>query len=96
MTVKITPASLTRHELIGLETHVVDSTDPSHICRHGSVVDESKEMIHISTDMGSIMVPKSGCVFEFQLPDGEVVRVDGQMLRGTPEDRIKKRQSRSW
>ncbi|MHA2353574.1 MAG: ribonuclease P protein component 1 [Candidatus Thorarchaeota archaeon] len=93
---RITPESLTRHELIGLEAHVVGSTDPGHVCRRGSVVDESREMIHISTENGNIMVPKISCVFDFKLPNGTVVRVDGRKLRGTPENRIKKRQSRRW
>jgi ribonuclease P protein subunit POP4 len=93
---RITPASLTRHELIGLEAHVVRSTDPGHVCRRGSVVDESREMIHISTENGNIMVPKTTCVFDFKLPNGTVVRVDGHKLRGTPENRIKKRQNRRW
>jgi len=93
---KITPANLTRHELIGLEAHVLWSTDPGHVCRQGSVVGESKEMIHISTETGSIMVPKMISVFDFKLADGTIVRVDGQNLSGTPENRIKKRQSRRW
>ena len=93
---KITQANLTSDELIGLETHVVRSTDPGHVCRRGSVVDESKEMLHISTETGKIMVPKNISVFDFKLPNGTVVRVDGHKLRGTPESRIKKRRSRRW
>jgi ribonuclease P protein subunit POP4 len=93
---KITPANLTRHELIGLEAHVVQSSDPGHICRQGPIVDESKEMIHISTDVGEIMVPKMISVFDFKLPNGTVVRVEGRKLRGTSENRMKKRQRRRW
>ncbi|MHA1925760.1 MAG: ribonuclease P protein component 1 [Candidatus Thorarchaeota archaeon] len=93
---KITPANLTRHELIGLETHVVRSSDPGHVCKKGLIVDESKEMIHISTETGKIMVPKMISVFDFKLPQGIVVRVEGHKLMGTPENRIKKRQSRRW
>jgi ribonuclease P protein subunit POP4 len=93
---KITPANLTRHEIIGLDTHVVMSSDPGHVCRRGPVVDESKEMIQISTETGRIMVPKMTSVFDFKLSNGTVVRVDGHKLRGTPENRIKKRQSRRW
>ena len=93
---KITPANLTRHELIGLEAHVVKSSDPGHVCRQGPIVDESREMIHISTEAGEIMVPKMISVFDFKLPNGSVVRVEGRKLRGTPENRMKKRQSRRW
>jgi ribonuclease P protein subunit POP4 len=93
---KITPGNLTRHEIIGLEAHVVMSSDPGYVCRQGPIVDESKEMIHISTETGNIMVPKMISIFDFKLPNGTVVRVDGHKLRGTPENRIKKRQSRRW
>lgn len=92
----ITPSNLIKHELIGLKTHVVDSTDPGHICKSGTIVDESKEMLHVSTEGGTIHIPKSFCVFELQLPDGTHVRVDGNLLRGTPEDRLKKRQLGRW
>ena len=93
---KITPANLTRHELIGLEAHVVKASDPGLVSRQGPIVDESKEMLHISTRTGKIIVPKMISVFDFKLPNGTVVRVDGHKLRGTPENRIKKRQSRRW
>ncbi|MFX1261205.1 MAG: ribonuclease P protein component 1 [Promethearchaeota archaeon] len=93
---RITPANLTRHELIGLETHIVQSSDPGHICRQGPIVDESKEMIHISTETGEIMVPKTNSVFDFKLPNGMIVRVEGHKLRGTPENRMKKPQRRRW
>lgn len=93
---KITPTNLSRHELIGLEAHIVQSSDPGHICRQGTIVDESKEMIHISTETGEIMVPKTIAVFDFKLPNGTVVRVEGHKLRGTPENRMKKLQRRRW
>ncbi|MFW9912170.1 MAG: ribonuclease P protein component 1 [Candidatus Thorarchaeota archaeon] len=93
---KITPANLTRHELIGLETHIVQSSDPGHICRQGSIVDESKEMIYISTETGEIAAPKMISVFDFKLPNGTVVRVEGDKLRGAPENRMKKRLRRRW
>jgi ribonuclease P protein subunit POP4 len=93
---KITPANLARHELIGLEAHIVQSSDPGHICRQGPIIDESKEMIYISTETGEIAAPKMISVFDFKLPNGTVVRVEGHKLRGTPENRMKKRQRRRW
>jgi ribonuclease P protein subunit POP4 len=92
---KITPDNLTRHELMGLSTHVVASSDPSLVCRRGVVVDESKEMIHLNTPRGLVRVAKQTCVFDVRLPDGTVVRVDGHNLRGRPEERLKKR-LRRW
>jgi ribonuclease P protein subunit POP4 len=92
----ISPQNLFRHELIGLEAHVVNSRDPSHVSHSGKIVGESKEMIQMDTDDGEILLPKEVCVFRIKLPDGDLVQVDGDLLRGRPEDRLKKRVSRRW
>ncbi len=93
---KIAPQNIAKHELVGLSTHVVDSKDPNHVCTKGTILGESKEMIEIDTERGTIAVPKTICVFDITLPNGTVVRVDGGLLRGRPEDRMKKRFNRSW
>jgi ribonuclease P protein subunit POP4 len=93
---RITPQNIVKHEIVGLSTHIVESKDPGHVCREGVIIDESKEMIRIDTEKGPILVPKSICVFDMTLPDGVIVRLDGELLKGRPEDRIKKRLNRSW
>jgi RNase P/RNase MRP subunit p29 len=93
---KISPALLTRHEIIGLDAHVVSSTDKGLVSRRGVIDHESREMIHLSTKRGAIRLPKSVCVFDLKLNDSTVVRVDGRLLKGTPDDRLKNRQSRRW
>ena len=93
---RITPQNIVKHELVGLSTHVVESKDPNHVCRKGVILGESKEMIQIGTEEGAIAVPKGICVFDMTLPDITVVRIDGGLLRGRPEDRMKKRLNRSW
>ncbi len=93
---KISPENIARHEIVGLSTHIVESRDPSHVCRKGVILSESKEMIQIDTEHGAISVPKGICVFDLTLPDNTVVRINGRVLRGRPEDRMKKRLNRSW
>lgn len=93
---QITPLNILNHELVGLETHVVESRDPSHVSKRGTVVAETLEMIQLDTGEGEILLAKDVCVFEISLPDGVIVQVDGNLLRGRPEDRMKKRQSRRW
>jgi ribonuclease P protein subunit POP4 len=93
---RIAPENIARHELTGLTTHVVESNDPNLICRRGTILGETKEMIHLGTQSGEIRVPKSVCVFDITLPNGVVVRVNGNVLHGRPEDRMKKRLNRSW
>ncbi|MBY8996459.1 MAG: ribonuclease P protein subunit [Candidatus Thorarchaeota archaeon] len=93
---RITPQNIAKHEIVGLSTHIIESKDTSHVCRKGVILDESKEMIQIGTEEGIISVPKGICVFDMTLPDSTVVRIDGGLLRGRPEDRMKKRLNRSW
>jgi len=93
---QITPLNILNHELIGLETHVVGSRDPGHVSKKGTVVAETKEMIQLDTDDGDVLLPKDVCIFEITLPDGTIVRVDGNLLKGRPEDRLKKRPIRRW
>ena len=89
------PEELVRHELIGLEVRVADSSNKSQAGLSGRVVDESRQTLTIETDRGVKTLPKDQCVFSFLLPSGERVRVDGKLLVARPEDRIKKR-LRSW
>ncbi len=93
---RIAPQNIVKHELVGLSTHIVESSDPNHVCTKGTILGETKEMIKIDTGQGTKAVPKNICVFDITLPDGTVVRVDGGLLRGRPEDRMKKRLNRSW
>jgi ribonuclease P protein subunit POP4 len=93
---RIAPENIVRHELTGLATHVVESSDPTLTCRSGIILGETKEMIRLDTKNGEVSVPKSICVFDITLPNGAVVRVDGSVLQGRPEDRMKKRLNRSW
>ena len=93
---QITPLNILNHELIGLETHVVGSRDPGHVSKKGTVVAETREMIQLDTANGEVLLPKEICVFQITLPDGTVVQVDGNLLKGRPEDRMKKRQNRRW
>ncbi|MHA2395330.1 MAG: ribonuclease P protein component 1 [Candidatus Thorarchaeota archaeon] len=93
---KLTPQNIVKHELVGLSTHIVESKDPNHVCRKGVILGESKEMIQLSTETGTVSVPKGICVFDMTLPDDTVVRINGGLLRGRPEDRMKKRLNRSW
>ncbi|MBE0525768.1 ribonuclease P protein subunit [Candidatus Thorarchaeota archaeon] len=93
---RIAPENIVRHELTGLATHVVESKDPTLVCRSGVILGETREMLRLNTKNGEVCVSKSVCVFDITLPNGAVVRVDGNVLRGRPEDRMKKRLNRSW
>jgi ribonuclease P protein subunit POP4 len=87
----ITEKNLVRHELIGLEVEIRKSSNKSQIGIKGRVVDETYKMLVIETEKGEKKVEKKSCVFVFKLPNGKKVEVEGWVLVGRPEDRIKKK-----
>jgi ribonuclease P protein subunit POP4 len=91
----ITPRNLVRHELIGLEVKIEKSTDPTQKGVKGKVIDETYNTIKIEVKNGKEKtIPKKNSVFIFTLPSGEKVEVEGRLLVGRPEDRIKKKFAR--
>ena len=84
-------------ELIGLPIVVETSTDPTKIGISGKVVDETARMLVIETEDGIKKVPKKECTFTFYY-EGKFVSVDGRLIVGRPEERIKRglRLSRKW
>ncbi len=84
------------HELIGLEVQIVDSTDSYLIGLRGIIVDETKKTFLIQTNSSfkgkrEKLIQKDISVFQFKVPDGTIVEIDGKILLNRPEDRIKKR-----
>jgi len=88
----ITPQNLVRHELISLKVKIAKSSESSLKGLRGKVVDESYNTLKIETDEGKEkVVIKQNNVFIFTLPNKVKVQVDGKLLVGRPEDRIKKK-----
>lgn len=91
----ITPKNLIRHELVGLEVRITESSNPSQAGLSGKVVDESRNMLLIETGDGVRSFSKDECTFSFRIPTGEWVMVRGSLLVARPEDRVKKKH-RKW
>jgi ribonuclease P protein subunit POP4 len=87
----ILPENIVRHELIGLEVKIKKSTNPSQIGLKGIVIDETYNMIKIEVKEKEKLIQKGTSIFIFALPNGKKVEVDGKILIGRPEDRIKKK-----
>jgi len=83
-------------EFIGLEVKVVRSTNPSCIGLSGRVIDETKNTFKILSGDGEKVLIKENCIFHFTLPDKTVIEVDGKVLIGRPEDRVKRIVRRRW
>ncbi len=87
----VTKQNLLRHELIGLETKVMDSSDHTLRGASGKVVDETRNMLVIEQGEETRTISKSNSTFLITLPDGERVTVDGKKLVGRPEERVRRR-----
>ena len=87
----ITSQNLVHHEFIGLNVHAVSKNNKS-LDLKGTVIDETKNTIKIEgIDNSEKVIPKNGTMFIFEIPDGEKIEIDGNILSIRPEDRIKKR-----
>lgn len=83
------PRNIVRHELIGLNIEIVKAKNPSLIGIKGKIIDESKNILTIETQNKIKKILKDQATFNIELKD-HVVQVEGKLLLGKPEDRIKK------
>ena len=88
--------SVVQYEFIGLDTTVVKSSTPDVVGLSGKVVDETRNTLTILQDNTEKVIVKDTSVFEFVLPDKTVVEIDGKVIMGRPEDRLKRRPKRLW
>ena len=88
--------SIINQELIGLNTQIAQSSDPSLVRRTGRIIGETREMFTLLDKQKEFTITKASCVFDFELPTGRTIRIDGHLLRGRPEDRLKKRLNGRW
>ena len=87
----ITSRNLVHHEFIGLNVHATSKNNES-LNLKGTIIDETKNTIRIETQNNAEkVIPKKGSIFVFELPNGEKVEINGEILSIRPEDRIKKR-----
>ena len=92
---KITP-EIINDELIGTTGNVEESRHSDYIGISGQIVNESKNTLTFSKFGKEKKVVKEAAIFRFQLSDGTIVEIDGKLLVGRPEDRLKKNIKRLW
>lgn len=83
------PKNIVRHELIGLNIEIVKAKNPSLIGIKGKIIDESKNILTIETQNKIKKILKDQATFNIELKD-HIVQVEGKLLLGRSEDRIKK------
>ena len=92
---RITPTTL-QHEFIGLNAEVVRSLHPNYVGIKGKVLNETRNTLVILHNNKKTMIIKNVAIFHFTMPDGTIVEIDGKIIVGRPENRIKKRIRRRW
>lgn len=89
---KVSPSTLVYHDLVGLRARVIFSTDQTQIGLEGMVVDETSNMLVLSTERGDKWVPKRNSLFTFYIP--EPVTIEGSRIFDNPAERLKRLQRR--
>ena len=83
----ITAENIASHELIGLRTEIVESSNPQIIGLNGTIIDETKSMITINTVNGTKMISKSNNRWKFLIDDKDIV-LNGSKIAKRSFDRI--------
>jgi ribonuclease P protein subunit POP4 len=92
----LTPETLPRHELVGLDCEVVAASNPDVVGIGGSVVVETTQTLAIEGAERVWHVPKADATFAFDLPSGETVRVEGDRLVARPARRTENTGDSQW
>lgn len=92
----VTPESVLRHELVGLEVRVVSASNPDLIDIAGECVLETTRTVGIESEGRVRHVPKEAASFEWTLPSGDIVETDGETLLGRPARRTEHRGDSKW
>jgi len=92
---KVTP-EIVQDEFIGLKAKVAKSANPDCVGIEGRVIDETRNTFVLAQNGREKRVIKETSVFHFAYPDGTIVEIDGKVLVGRPEDRIKRPIRRRW
>ncbi len=92
---KITP-DIIREEFVGTIAQVTESPHAGYLGIRGTVLNETRNTFAIQQNGKAKNVIKEQAVFQFKLTDGTVVEIDGKLLVGKPEDRLKKTTKRLW
>ena len=83
----ITAETILRHEFIGLNTEIINSTNRQVIGLNGTIINETKSMFTINTQKGMKNIPKATNEWRFSIQGKETV-IDGSKIAKRPFERI--------
>ncbi|UCG37441.1 MAG: ribonuclease P protein component 1 [Candidatus Bathyarchaeota archaeon] len=90
-----TPA-IVKHEFIGLKVKIAHCSNSKCTGIAGTIVDETRNTFVVLDGNKRKTIIKDQTIFHFTLPDSTVIEIDGNLLVGRPEERLKKRLRRLW
>ncbi len=79
----------------GLPIEILKSSSEELEGIKGTIINETANMIKVRTLKKDFSIQKKGSVFKIQLNDGSKYIIDGNILSGLPDARIKKKML-SW
>ena len=83
----ITADTISRHEFIGLDTKVINSSNSEVVGLNGTIINETKSMFTINTKKGVKMIPKSTNDWGFTI-NGKSMTLKGSTITKRPFERI--------
>ena len=83
----ITVDTISRHEFIGLDTKIINSSNSQVVGLNGTIINETKSMFTINTQKGMKMIPKSSNDWGFTIK-GKNMTVKGSTITKRPFERI--------
>jgi ribonuclease P protein subunit POP4 len=89
-------SEIINHEFIGTHGSIAKTQHADYMDISGQVVDETKNTFIFQHEGKMKQIVKSSAVFNFQFADGTIVEIDGKLLVGKSEDRLKKTVKRLW
>jgi len=92
---KVTP-DIVRYEFIGAQGKIAQSLHKDYIGLAGKVIGETRNTFTLLNQAQEKSVIKEFALFNFTFGDGTSVDIDGKLLVGRPEDRLKKSIKRLW
>jgi ribonuclease P protein subunit POP4 len=92
---KITP-DIIRHEFIGTEVKISGNKPSTFLGNFERIVNETRKTFTVSHRGKKRTIIKDLNVFQFRFSDGAIVEIEGKLLTGKPEDRLKKHIRRLW
>ncbi len=84
----ITKENIISHELIGLKTEIIDSSNKEILGLNGTIIDETKSMFVIDTSQGYKKIPKNHNKWKFSIQNDDVI-LFGSSLCKRQFDRVR-------